>query len=100
MSRIQPVVVVASLATTYDSERYYSDTLLEMLRGLFLSRGADAVTANRRAYAAIFAMVERQAAMLAFNQTYWLLAALFLLMLPLVVLMRRPSHSRGKAVVH
>ena len=28
MSRIQPVVVVASLATTYDSERYYSDTLL------------------------------------------------------------------------
>ena len=71
-----------------------------MLRGLFLSRGADAVTANRRACAAIFAIVERQAAMLAFNQTYWLLAALFLLMLPLVALMRRPSHGRGKAVVH
>ena len=73
---------------------------LEMLRGLFLSHGADAVTANRRAYAAIFAMVQRQAAMLAFNQTYWLLAALFLLMLPLVALMRRPSHGSGKAVVH
>jgi DHA2 family multidrug resistance protein len=77
-----------------------AQTALEMLRGLFLSHGAGAVTANRRAYAAVFAMLERQAAMLAFNQTYWLLAALFLLMLPLVALMRRPSHSRGKVVVH
>ena len=66
---------------------------LEMLRGLFLSRGADAATADRRAYAAIFAMVQRQAAMLAFNHTYWLLAGLFLLMLPLIALMRKPSHA-------
>jgi DHA2 family multidrug resistance protein len=73
---------------------------LETLRRLFVSRGVDSVTANRRAYAAMFAMVQRQAAMLAFNHTYWLLAALFLLMLPLVALMRKPSHSGGKAAIH
>lgn len=78
----------------------WAQASLEMLRSLFVSRGADTVTASRRAYAAIFAMVQRQAAMLAFNQTYWLLAALFLLMLPLVVLMRKPSHGRGKVVAH
>lgn len=78
----------------------WAQASLERLRSLFVSRGADTVTASRRAYAAIFAMVQRQAAMLAFNQTYWLLAALFLLMLPLVVLMRKPSHGRGKVVAH
>jgi DHA2 family multidrug resistance protein len=77
-----------------------AQTSLEMLRRLFVARGADAVTANRRAYAAMFGLVQRQAAMLAFNHTYWLLAALFLLMLPLVALMRKPTHGRGDAVVH
>ena len=73
---------------------------LEMLRQMFVSRGNDAVTANHRAFAMVFAMVERQAAMLAFNQTYWLLALLFVVMLPLVLLMRKPSHSKGKVAVH
>jgi DHA2 family multidrug resistance protein len=73
---------------------------LEMLRRLFLSRGADAVTANRRAYAGIFAMVQRQAGMLAFNHTYWLLAALFLLMVPLVALMRKPAQGKSSAAIH
>jgi DHA2 family multidrug resistance protein len=71
-----------------------------MLRRLFLSRGTDAVTANHRAYAGIFAMVQRQASMLAFNHTYWLLAALFLLMVPLVALMRKPAHGKSSAAIH
>jgi len=73
---------------------------LEMLRRLFLSRGTDAMTANHRAYAGIFAMVQRQAGMLAFNHTYWLLAALFLLMVPLVALMRKPAHGKSSAAIH
>jgi DHA2 family multidrug resistance protein len=76
-----------------------TQTTLEMLRRLFVSQGADAATANRRAYAAIFGMVQRQAAMIAFNQTYWLLATLFLLMLPLVALLRKPSHGGSQVVV-
>jgi DHA2 family multidrug resistance protein len=58
------------------------------------------VTANRRAYATMFAMVQRQAGMLAFNHTYLLLAGLFVVMVPLVALMRKPSSSAGKVAVH
>ncbi len=75
-------------------------TFMEMLRGMFFSRGAGPMSAKRRAYDVIFAMVQRHAAMLAFNQTYWLLAVLFLVMLPLVALMRKPSHAKGKVAVH
>ena len=73
---------------------------LEMLRRLYVSQGADSATANRRAYATMFAMVQRQAGMIAFNHTYLLLAGLFLLMVPLVALMRRPSSGSEKVVVH
>jgi len=73
---------------------------LQMLRSLFVSQGADSATATRRAYAALFGMVERQASMLAFNHTYLLLAGIFVLMVPLVALMRKPSPGSGKVVVH
>lgn len=75
-------------------------TFSEMLRGMFFSRGAGPAMARRRAYDVIFEMVQRHAAMLAFNQTYWLLAVLFLVMLPLVALMRKPSHAKDKVAAH
>jgi len=37
--------------------------------------------------------------MLSFNQVFWLLGILFLLMLPLVFLMRRPAR-RGQIAAH
>jgi MFS transporter, DHA2 family, multidrug resistance protein len=77
-----------------------SHALFEQLRRFFIFRGADAVTATRRAYGAIFGRVEQQAAMLSFNQVFFLLAVLFLLMLPLVLLLRRPEHRAGAAAMH
>jgi DHA2 family multidrug resistance protein len=74
--------------------------LLKMMRDMFVSQGTDSATATRRAYAAVFGMVQRQAGMMAFNHTYLLLAALFVLMVPLVALMRRPSSGSDKVVVH
>jgi hypothetical protein len=38
----------------------------------FIYRGADAATSTRRAYDAVFGMVRQQAAMLSFNQVFWL----------------------------
>ena len=38
--------------------------------------------------------------MLAFNHTYWLLAVLFVVMMPLIALMRKPTHGKGKVVAH
>jgi DHA2 family multidrug resistance protein len=57
-------------------------------------RGANPATATRRAYDALWGLLQQQAAMLSFNQVFWLLGLLFLLMLPLVFLMRRPSAHR------
>ena len=58
--------------------------------------GSDPVTATQRAYAAVFGAVQRQASMVSFVHVFRLLGIIFLLLLPLVLLMRRP---RGKAAV-
>ena len=73
--------------------------ILQALRSWFIYRGADAATSSRRAYDALFGMVRQQAAMLFFNQVFWLLGMLFLLMVPLVFLMRRPAR-RGQIAAH
>lgn len=72
-----------------------TQAMFESLRSFFMSSGADAVTSTQRAYAAIFGMVQRQAAMLSFNHTYLFLAILFVLVMPAVFLMRRPKSRRG-----
>jgi DHA2 family multidrug resistance protein len=75
------------------------EAMVQALRSWFVYRGADAATATRRAYDALSGMVQRQAAMLSFNQVFWLMGMLFLLMLPLVFLMRRPAR-RGQIATH
>jgi DHA2 family multidrug resistance protein len=80
----------------------YSETArnaLEAARQGFLAAGADAVTATERAYAAVFGTVQRQATMVAFVDLFRLLGVIFLLLLPLVLLMRRPS-GRTAAAAH
>jgi DHA2 family multidrug resistance protein len=67
---------------------------LEAARGGFIASGSDAFTATQRAYGAVFGAVQRQAAMVAFVDVFRLLGIIFLLLLPLVLLMRRP---RGRA---
>jgi DHA2 family multidrug resistance protein len=74
--------------------------MLEMFRSLFLSRGADAVTATKQAYASIAGVVARQATMLSFVGVFRLLAGIFLLMIPLLLLLKRPKHSTGPVAAH
>jgi DHA2 family multidrug resistance protein len=73
---------------------------LEHLRGAFLAGGADFVTAARRAYAALWGGVERQAAMLSFNSAFWLLAVLFICIVPFILLMNRPASGGGGTAAH
>ena len=70
---------------------------IDGLRALFMSQGKDAVTATHDAYAAVWAMVQQQAAMLAYNDAFRFLALMFVVMLPLIFLMRKPK--KGKAVM-
>ena len=69
-----------------------SASYLESLRAAFIARGADAVTAAQRAYAAAAGMVARQAATLSFIDLFWILAMFFLAMIPLLFFMKRPEH--------
>jgi DHA2 family multidrug resistance protein len=70
---------------------------LDRLRAAFVAGGADAVTATQRAYAAVFGLVQRQASMVSFVEVFRLLGVVFLLMIPLVLLMKRPSGRSSMA---
>ncbi len=72
---------------------------LDAARRGFIASGSDPVTATQRAYAALFGAVQRQAAMVSFVDLFRLLGLIFLLLLPLVLLMRRPR-GRAAAAAH
>jgi DHA2 family multidrug resistance protein len=74
--------------------------VLEQLRDGFLARGSDLATATRQAHAALFGLVQRQAAMLSFNDVFRVLGVLFAVLLPLLFLMKTPRTGRGPAAIH
>ncbi len=69
--------------------------MLDDLRRGFIASGSDVTTATKQAYAAIGGLVQRQASMLAFLHVFQLLALVFLIVAPLLILMKRPK--RGAA---
>jgi MFS transporter, DHA2 family, multidrug resistance protein len=77
-----------------------AETMLEGLRQTFMSRGADPVTAMRQAEGALWAIVQRQASMLSYNDVFRFLAGMFILMLPLLLLMKKPAGGKGPAMAH
>jgi DHA2 family multidrug resistance protein len=80
----------------------YSPTtqaLFEGLRAAFIARGADAVTATQRAYAALYGMVQKQAAMLSFLDGFKIVALVFLVLVPFVFIMKKPAHHGGPGMM-
>ena len=73
---------------------------LESARQGFIASGSDPVTATQRAYAATFGLVQQHAAMLSFVDVFRLLGVIFLCLLPLVLLMKRPRTTAGAAAAH
>jgi DHA2 family multidrug resistance protein len=67
--------------------------MLQGARDMFMSKGMDFYTATRQAYAAIYGMVAQQAAIIAFLEAFRILALMFLVSLPLILLMRKPRHK-------
>jgi MFS transporter, DHA2 family, multidrug resistance protein len=65
------------------------------LQSTMMVRGLDSQTALHRAYGALWGMVQRQAAMISFVDTFRAMAIVFLLVLPLLFVMRKPRHHRG-----
>jgi DHA2 family multidrug resistance protein len=74
-----------------------AQTMIAGLRQNFIGQGADAATATKRAYDAVWGMLNQQAAMLSYNDVFFILSIIFLMMAPLILLMRKPK--RGGAVL-
>jgi DHA2 family multidrug resistance protein len=74
-----------------------SQTMFTQMRAAFMAAGSDAVTATNRAYAALAGMVARQASIVSFVGLFQLLGIVFFVVVPLVLLMKRPRASSGGA---
>jgi DHA2 family multidrug resistance protein len=95
--RIAVSSVLGENVTQYDPA---AQTMLAQLKAGFIAAGADVVTATERAYVAMFGMIQRQAAMVSFVRIFRLLGLVFLLMLPLVLIMKRPKRGGGPISAH
>ncbi len=73
---------------------------LNGLQQLFISRGADPVTASRQAHGALWGIVQQQAAMLSYNDVFRFLGGMFILLLPLLLLMEKPKGGKGPSMGH
>jgi DHA2 family multidrug resistance protein len=61
------------------------------MQSMFGAQGADPATAYHKAYVGLFGLVQRQAVMLAFIDVFQLLAVMFLAIIPLILIMKRPG---------
>jgi DHA2 family multidrug resistance protein len=77
-----------------------SEWFVSGARGLLMSKGQDYAGASTRAYAIVFGMIQRQAWLLSFNKVVHLLGILFFLMIPFMLLMRKPSRTGGSIPLH
>ncbi len=80
----------------------YSEATRQMLQGAAgLFRGGTPPVAQNQALGALFGMVSRQAAMLANIHAFRLLALVFVGVIPLILLMRRPrQRASSEAAMH
>jgi MFS transporter, DHA2 family, multidrug resistance protein len=66
----------------------YQSTLAS-LKQLLVTKGASSTQAAAQAQGTIYNMLQQQAAMLAFNEVFWVLGAAFLAVIPLMFLMKK-----------
>ncbi len=79
--------------TPYDLD---ARMMIQQMTSYFISKGSDAYTAGKQATGAVYGMMQRHAAMMSFVEAFWLLALIFLLVIPLVILQDNP-HKRYQA---
>jgi MFS transporter, DHA2 family, multidrug resistance protein len=92
--------VTATLGTHVSAYDATTQGVFMQMRAAFMAAGADITTATSRAYAALFGMLQRQAAMVAFVEIFQLLGFLFLALIPLVLIMRRPRQKAPGVAAH
>jgi DHA2 family multidrug resistance protein len=77
-----------------------SRSMIEQITRGLIAAGSDAVTATQRAYVILEGMLFRQASMVTFVTIFRLMGVVFLMMIPLVFLMKRPKRGAAPAAAH
>jgi DHA2 family multidrug resistance protein len=88
------VNIIGSRVSAYSLD---TRVTLENLRRMFVAHGSDPTTATQQAHAALWAMVQRQAAMISYLQVFRLLTLILLAAIPLVLLLKKPGHQTRAA---
>jgi MFS transporter, DHA2 family, multidrug resistance protein len=83
--------------TAYDPA---AAAMFNQARGAFLAAGNDPVTATARAQASLFGLVQRQATRVSFVGLFQLLGVLFVVLVPLILLMKRPAKGGAPVAAH
>src|SRR5262249_39315927 len=89
--------ILGAHVTPYSTKSW---SVLSALRGGMAAHGSDPATAARQGYQALFGVIERQASILSFVTVFQILAAIFLAMVPLVLLMKRPPRGAAAGAAH
>jgi MFS transporter, DHA2 family, multidrug resistance protein len=88
-------VNMSRLAEHVDQYSAATRDMLQQLAHGFVASGSDIVTAQQQAMAAIYGMTVRQASLLSFLEIFQQLGVVCLIMLPLILILRRPRHGGG-----
>jgi DHA2 family multidrug resistance protein len=97
MVQRQRQIIGATLGVHVSAYDPVTQSMFEQVRNGMIAAGSDVVTATQRTYIVLHGMLLQQASMVSFVMLFRWLGAIFLLMLPLVLLMRKPS-AGGEAV--
>ncbi len=78
--------------TTYDPAAM---AMLDTIKKGLIASGADSATATNQAYAVAFGFVQQHAAMLSYLDAFFLLAMMFIAVVPLILIMKKPALGGG-----
>jgi DHA2 family multidrug resistance protein len=73
---------------------------LEGAKQMLMQQGSNAIEAAKQANALIYGFVQREAMMLSYIDSFWAFAIVFLLLIPLVFLMKKTTPKHEAAIAH
>ena len=106
------IAIAATLLSRY--QQFYQTSLVanvnpynpvwqmrfENLKQALISKGIAASQADTKALGMMYGSVRQQAGALAFNRIFFIIGLAFLLVIPLLFLLKRPSHTKGGGIGH
>ncbi|MBV8818765.1 MAG: DHA2 family efflux MFS transporter permease subunit [Acidobacteriaceae bacterium] len=74
--------------------------ITQNFQGMMASRGSGPVVAQSQSYSMLWGMLQQQAAILSYIDVFMILFGVFLAILPLIFLMKRPRRGAGPVAAH